>query len=1343
MNWNNTDVPEEFKLFKQRMELCLQDNDVQDPKKQAIKIKIAVGNEGLRRINASGLSNDDQENPALLWSTLEGQLKVKLNFRIHRLELMRYRQHSGETIDEFVNRCRSKAKECDFTENELSERVTELVIASTPNEAFQKDLLDQPKGYKIEELLGEGRKYEAIAVGKQCLRSIDSAANNVDALSHNQAGRKKCGNCDLNHPPRKCPAYKDTCKSCGSKGHWAKCCRKAKHRKPFRGRSQSRGRQGSNRSFPQRRQNTPPRHPAKQRVAEVSKEPGGETHDDFEEFHTIVLGNDEDARIDSVHQKEAFVKIGIICPSKPGQHILHAKVDTGASGNTLPLRTIKAMYGSRWQAVTRPTTARLTAYNGSPIHCVGTLSITCKYKDSEWRDQVFYVVDVSGPVIIGLPMCSELQVVTIHEMHHQSRSPTSGPPPLNSVKDLQALYPEQFDRIGNFHGEATLHVREEAAPTIDPPRKCSVHIKDKLKSELDSMEKQGIIRKVEHHTDWCSSITTVLKKDGSLRVCLDPRRLNQNLKRCPHKIPTLEELNPTFSGAKHFSKLDAKSGYWSVHLSKESQELTTFRTPFGRYCYTRLPFGLSVSQDLFQQHMDRIVGQAEGCICIADDIAVVGRTEAEHDKNLHRLMEVAQREGLVFNSKKCIIKTDSINFFGSVYTRDGIRPDPQKIEDIHAMPTPQDKEDLQKCLGLLNYLAPHIANFSEKASPLRELLKRDVPFTWQDDHQHAFNQLKKAISAESCLQYYNPKEKTTLEVDASMKGLGACLMQDGKPVAFASKSLSPCQANYSNIERETLALVFGIQRFHTYLFGNQFDVETDHKPLEMITRKPLRCAPPGLQRLLIKIQGYDFDVRYKPGKSMIISDALSRMPNPDKNQDVQLDVNVEEINSHIDLIFFAQKKRDELQHETSRDPTLRALWKVVTNGWPDTIKEVPTEVRTFWPYRDEIGVSNGVLFKGNQVIIPTELRQNILNQLHQGHQGIERTRRLARETVYWPKINNNIERVIKNCCACQENQTKQQREPLQPHDIPTSPWTKLGTDLFTFNKEEYLLVTDYHSKYPIVRKLHNTSSMSVANILSGIFSLFGPPTTLVSDNGPQFVGKSFREMCEKWSIDHITSSPRYPRSNGLAERMVQTVKGIMTKCTRTGQDIQTALLHFRATPIDSNLPSPAELLFGRPIRTTLPSHHLTRQSSTPDLLFQRQEKMKHDHDVHSRELPPLHVGQKVRVLDPKDNTWLPAEVSKVRPEPRSYEVATPNGSILRRNRSHLREMPNGTTQKQIVPKRVHFEDDSDRSEVMRQSQNKTQTHKQRQHHTSNTRSDTTHYTTRYGREIRRPSRYHE
>ncbi|XP_033126376.1 uncharacterized protein LOC117124300 [Anneissia japonica] len=735
--------------------------------------------------------------------------------------------------------------------------------------------------------------------------------------------------------------------------------------------------------------------------------------------------------------------IDIICQNKTGSHRLHLKIDTGSSGNTLPLRALKQMYKDNRNAALKPTTARLTAYNGSDIH----------------------------------------------------------------LNDLKQLYTQQFDKIGIFRGEAVLHLKEDANPSIDAPRKCSVHIKQKIKKELDEMEKQFIIRKIQHHTDWCSSITSVLKKDGSIRICIDPKQLNQNLKRCPHKLPTLEELNPAFSQAKYFSKLDAKAGYWSVHLAKKSQELTTFRTPFGRYCFQRLPFGLSVSQDVFQQHMDRIINQADGCVCIA----VIGRSEEEHDRNLHNLLETARR-GLVFKN-----------------------------------------------------------------------------------HQHALDEIRKAITAEACLQYYNPNKATILEVDASQKGLGACILQNGKAVAFASKSLSPAQANYSNIERETLALVFGINRFHTYLFGKEFLVETDHKPLEMIWKKPLTSTPPRLQRQLIKIQGYDCTIKYKPGSLMVLSDTLSRLPNPSKTQDVPIKLEVDDIEDTLntDLMSFATSKQEELQNETSNDRVLQTLWQIVIAGWPENIKQVPEDIRVFWPYRDEIGISNGVMFNGIRVIIPKNLQTNILEQLHQGRMGIERTRRLARETVYWSGIDKDIERAIKLCQPCQEHQPSQHKEPLEPHDIPTTPWTKLSADLFSIGKDDYIVITDYYSKYPIVHKLNITSSTTIARIVSGTMSLFGAPAEIVSDNGPQYSGQPFKEMYRNWGVKHTTSSPRYPCSNRLAERTVRTLKSLIKKCTQTRQSIQVALLHLRATPIGPGLPSPAEMMFGRLVRTTLPSHHLS------------------------------------------------------------------------------------------------------------------------------------------------------
>ncbi|XP_030831434.1 uncharacterized protein LOC115920236 [Strongylocentrotus purpuratus] len=1351
MNWEVPDLPEEFKLFKQRMELVLADQEITETKKKAIKIKIAVGNEGLRRINASGLSEADQEKPQELWKLFEKQIKVNINFRVHRLELMRYRQRQDESIDAFVTRCRDKANTCDFEESELAERIMEVVITSTPSLEFQKFLLDQPKGYQIDAILVEGRKYEAVAASRKCLETLEPAKESIDSFKRNQ-GRKTCGNCGRIHKPRQCPAYHDVCRACDTKGHWAKFCRKAKN---------DRSRKPDRRSDDHKSDDRQPKHGNQSRskskgrkykpISEMDTE--HDTSTDHE--HQQSAGPSNFEHFDTIHTigthtvinskgTVAFANIDIICPQKSGQHYLYLKIDSGASANTITVRTAKQIYGDKWRQVVKRTPVKLVAYGEISIPCVGTLDIKCRYKSPEWYTHTFYVADVNGPAILGLLGCTDLGIITIHTMHKDTPTHT----PITSVSDLKQTYPDQFDAIGSFSGKAMLHLKDDAEPTIDAPRKCSVHLKDKIKAELDNMEKQGVIRKIEHHTDWCSSMTTVVKKDGSIRICLDPRRLNDALKRCPHKIPTLEEVQPIFAGAQFFSKLDAKAGYWSVHLAEECQDLTTFRTPFGRYCFQRLPFGLCTSQDIFQQHMDRIVQNVPGCVCIADDIAIVGKTEEEHDKNLHLLMETAKQEGLVFNSSKCTIKKEAISYFGSMYTRSGIFPDPSKVEAINTMPSPKDKEDVQRCLGLFTYLAPYIPNLSEKSAPLRELLHKEIPFVWDEDHEHALNSLKSAVSSGACLQFFDPKKETTVEVDASMKGLGACLLQDGKPVAFASKSLSNAQSNYSNIERETLALVFGIVRFHTYLFGKEFTVITDHRPLETIWKKPLRSAPPRLQRLLIKVQGYRCQVKYRPGKEMILSDTLSRLPNPKEARDVPLDIRVESICSEvedthqIDLIFFGQHKRTELQRETSNDPVLRSLWQTVTQGWPETLQELPTSLREFWSYRDEIGVSQGVLFKGSRVIIPKTLREDILRQLHLGHMGIESTRRLARETVFWPHINKDIEQIVKQCAACQEHQARQQKEPLLPHDVPSAPWTRLGTDLFMLNRQDYLLVTDYYSKYPIVYKLTDTSSAAVANVMSGIFSLFGPPEEIVSDNGPQFVGKHFKDMCRKWSITHTTSSPHYPRSNGLAERMVRTVKNLLKKCSQTGQDSQLAMSHLRATPVDSHMRSPAEMLFGRPIRTTLPSHNLSRESTTTDHLLNRQSKMKETHDRHAGpDLPPLHVGQPVRVLHPKDHTWIPAKVSKVCDEPRSYEVSTPNGGILRRNRSHLREIPSSTNP---TPKRVRFDEDytsSTQAETPQQNGNNHQPTPETQNIQSKGPTSNSQTTTRYGRNIRTPARY--
>ena len=301
----------------------------------------------------------------------------------------------------------------------------------------------------------------------------------------------------------------------------------------------------------------------------------------------------------------------------------------------------------------------------------------------------------------------------------------------------------------------------------------------------------------------------------------------------------------------------------------------TLNSPFGRYHFLHLPFGLVCSQDIFQKKVDQSLEECPGCIGIADDITAHGCTEAEHDAHLHNLMQVAHKYGVVFNPQKMHVKAPAINFFGYLYDANGVHPDPEKVDAVHALPAPTNVTKLQEFLGILTYLSPFICGLSTLTAPLQELLKKDADFTLNASYETAFEQVKQAIVSNTTLRYFDPSLPVTIQVDASQVGLGAALLQKNKPVAFASKALTDAEYRYANIEREMLAVVFGAEQFHTYVYGRSFTIESDHKPLESISTKNLADMPAWLQCMMLCLQRYDLTICYCPGKEMVIPDTLS------------------------------------------------------------------------------------------------------------------------------------------------------------------------------------------------------------------------------------------------------------------------------------------------------------------------------------------------------------------------------------------------------------------------------------------------------------------------------------
>ena len=305
-----------------------------------------------------------------------------------------------------------------------------------------------------------------------------------------------------------------------------------------------------------------------------------------------------------------------------------------------------------------------------------------------------------------------------------------------------------------------------------------------------------------------------------------------------------------------------------MHLTEAALLLMTFNTHLSRYRFLHVPFGLKMSQDIFQMRMDDIVAQCPGVLAIHNDVFIYGKDNRDHDTNIINLFNVAQKERLIFNSGKCSIKQNSMTFFGGVFSAKGYSPDPGKIQGITEMTTPQMKQELHSFVGVVNYLQTFTPYLSHHTEPLCALLKKENSFTWDENSNTSFQKIKSLLEKALLkpLRYYNRNKPVTLQCDSSLEGLKACIIQDSHPIGFVSMSLTDTETHYANIERELIAIMYGWEKFHTYLYRRTFTVKTDHKLLEMISMKNLIAAPARLQRMLIWLQQYDMIIMYRPGK---------------------------------------------------------------------------------------------------------------------------------------------------------------------------------------------------------------------------------------------------------------------------------------------------------------------------------------------------------------------------------------------------------------------------------------------------------------------------------------------
>ena len=930
------------------------------------------------------------------------------------------------------------------------------------------------------------------------------------------------------------------------------------------------------------------------------------------------------------------------------------------------------------------TDRTLVGAGGRALNVIGASDVSISSKQHSVNARL-YVLAGSSRNLLGLPQLRQLNLLAgINALSAHDFNPISE-------------FPGVFTGLGTMPGTFKITLGDNVEPKrLLAPRPIAAGLRDKARAELDNMLREGVIVPVERPTEWCSGLTIAPKKGGKIRMCVDLTQLNKCVRREIYPFPRISDMLSRLSGNVMFSKLDAYCGFWQVKLDPESRLLTTFVTPWGRFCFKRMPFGISSAPEFFQRAMEKILEGLDGVICLMDDVLIFGKTAKEHWTRVRNVLKRIEKAGMTLKKEKCEFGVREVKFLGHLVNASGIKPDPDKVKAIIDMLPPADKTEARRFTGLVNYLSKFSHRIAELCAPIHAISGSKSEWFWGPAQQEAFESLKTELSKSPVLCNFDLAKKHRVSADASKTALGAVLLQltpDGlwQPVEYASRKMTETEQRYAMIEKEALATTWACEKFDYYLVGRHFEIETDHKPLiSVLGEKDLSQLPVRVQRFKLRLMRYDYDIFYTPGKDMFLADSLSR-PNSANLSDHDIS-SASLVEAYVNAVLSSSLDSNSLEEALTNamrdDAVSMQCSDYIKGGWPKSAASLTGELANLYVCRDKLSVYNDLILYGSRIYIPIALRAGYLQRCHEGHQGISKCRRRAQRHFWWPGLSGEIADLIATCDTCIKNSSTK-HQPMVESELPSRPWEVLGADLFQFDNENYLVVIDYYSKWIEAVPVRTQTSGSVIRALKHIFAMFGYPDIIRSDNGPCFNCKEFREFAKSCLFTLNTSSPHYPPSNGLAESAVKTVKGLWRK----NDDKENALFIYRTTPLSSGY-TPSDLMFGRPIKTCLgipydsdvdfdeyEEHERTRRSKI---------KKSWDAKYRANPLSELGVGQKIYVKTPGMEGTTGIVVRKD-PAPDSYWVRI-GSSEVRRNRKHLFVLYDSPTVIYRAP------DDSDESE---------------------------------------------
>ncbi|KAL5496662.1 hypothetical protein EMCRGX_G012995 [Ephydatia muelleri] len=1023
-------------------------------------------------------------------------------------------QGESESVTEFEAELRKLALYCGF-DNFLVQALRDRLVCGLKDPAIQRRLLAE-SDLTLQKAMDIAVSME---VAEKSTRQLVQSEVKVQEIHGQRKGsdkfKKACWRCgQSSHPEDKCRFQALECFKCGRKGHMAKVCKN--------GVQDAKG----NRKV----------HTRWVDEKESDKEQELEEDSDESEFPVHKIG------------------IGVTRPYSVWVMIeevkLRMEVDTGAAVSVVSSETWEKL---KLNVQLRKPEVTLKTYTNEVMKVIGEAELNVTYKQSKHLLRLF-VVEGCGPSLLGRNWLSKFRIDW--KSLGIGMVKCFGVSSVDSLLQKYAdLFVDEMSEIKSF--KAKLRVKANAVPRFHRARPIPFSLKEAVGKELDRLETIGVLQKVTHSA-WAAPIVVVPKKDGRLRICGDFKvTVNTVLDIDKYPLPKPDDLFAALEGGLRFTKLDLRQAYQQLALEERSQEFVTVNIHQGLYQFKRLPFGVASAPAIFQKFMDEILQGIPHVVCYLDDILISGSSDEEHLANLEEVMKRLKAAGVHLCRGKCVFWSESVEYLGHVVSRKGLRTADSKVEAVLKARAPSNSTELRAFLGLVHYYGKFMQKLAETLQPLNALLKKNARWEWTSIYEASFQRVKEQLAKAPVLCHYDPKLPLRLAGDASSYGVGAVLshiMTDGseRPIAYASRSLSVAEKNYAQLEKEALSLVFGVKKFHQYLYGRNFQLMTDHKPLTMIFGSKTGVPPIAaarLQRWALLLSAYSYNIIYKQGVNHSNVDGLSRVPlskvKPSASEVQSTDFTVCQLN----LLPVTSK---ELAAATRSDPELSRLLNFTLKGWPAVHTEESMTLQPYWTRRGELTVECGCLLWGVRAVVPRKLQQQVLKELHDGHPGMVRMKNLARSYVWWPGLDSNIEELVKSCPQCQETKSAPPKAPLHPWVWPSKPWERIHVDFAgPFLGKMFFIIVDAHSKWPEVIPMSTTTSLATVAELTRLFASYGIPQQLVSDNGPQFTSGEFKEFLRTNGVRHIQIAPYHPSSNGAAERFVRTFKEAMQKMLPT------------------------------------------------------------------------------------------------------------------------------------------------------------------------------------------------